>query len=63
MKKLSQKKIESITGGSWTQMSTIAGGACAAAVTGAFFGPFGFAVSAALFGPTCIGLTIAAAIK
>ncbi len=62
MTKLSLNQMEMIEGGSWKELSTIAGGACGAALSGVFFGGFGLAISAALFGPTCIGLSIGAAL-
>jgi hypothetical protein len=62
MKKLSIEQISLVEGGSWKDMWTIAGGACGAAVSGVFFGGVGLAVSAAIFGPNCIGLSIGAAL-
>lgn len=50
MKKLNRESLDQLTGGSWGNLWTIAGGACGAAVSGVFFGGFGLAVSAALFG-------------
>ena len=57
MKELSLSQLEQITGGGdW--LATGAGAACGAVAAGFLFGGFGGVVSSAIFGPSCIGLTI-----
>ena len=54
MKKLEISQMENLQGGA----STATGYWCGAAVSGAFFGGISLVLSAAMFGPTCIGRLI-----
>ncbi|WP_158021936.1 hypothetical protein [Flammeovirga pacifica] len=56
MESLNLDQMEEIQGG-W--VDTAAGAACGLALGGVFAGGFGFAVTAMMFGPSCIGLVIA----
>lgn len=57
MQQLSFMEMEDTAGGS--AVSTGAGAACAASLSGFFFGGFPGVVTSLIFGPTCIGLSIA----
>jgi len=62
MTALSFDQMELIDGGTFGLWEA-AGFACGAAISGLAFGGFGFFVSAAIFGPTCAGLTLGAIIR
>ena len=62
MKELSIERMENVHGGS-IGLWEVAGIACGAAVSGLAFGGFGFFISAAMFGPSCAGLILGAAIR
>jgi hypothetical protein len=62
MKELSLEKMEQIQGGA-VGLWEAAGITCATAMSGLAFGGFGFFISAAIFGPSCAGLVLAAAIR
>jgi len=59
MKTLSFEQMETVVGGNEV-LTTSAGAVCGAAISGSLFGGFGLFVTAAIFGPSCIGLVTAA---
>jgi len=59
MKELSFEKMEVIEGG---LLWEVAGSVCATALSGAIFGGFGLLVSGLMFGPSCVGLIVGAAL-
>lgn len=61
MKELSFEKMEMVQGGT-IGLWEVAGGMCATALSGAIFGGFGLFVTGAIFGPSCAGLVLAAAL-
>lgn len=62
MIELSFDQMEELHGGKFGLWEA-AGFACGAAISGLAFGGFGFFVSAAIFGPSCAGLTLGAIIR
>jgi hypothetical protein len=60
---LELEKMALINGGSKDGLATGAGVACGLAISGGVFGGFGIFVTGAIFGPTCIGLAIGAAVS
>ena len=57
MKELSFEQMERIEGGDET-LGTLAGASCGAAFSGFIFGGFPGVITLAIFGPSCIGLSI-----
>lgn len=62
MKELSFEKMEDFHGGK-IGLPEAAGLVCAAALSGAIFGGFGLFITGAIYGPSCAGLILAAALE
>ena len=62
MKELSFERMEEVNGGK-LGLWEAAGVTCAAAFGGIAFGGFGFFVTAAMFGPSCVGLVLGASLE
>lgn len=62
MKELSFEKMEEMNGGK-VGLWEVAGLTCATALSGALAGGFGLFVTGAMFGPSCAGLILSAALN